>query len=149
MAKPKDVERKLESLDRGAEGLSIADIIDNQLITSDKRKIGRVADIEAEWREDGTLEPGRLYVGVHAPGLGSLQTAQVRTFSALLQAPMPLPETERDPWWTLLLFFNSLRELGTTVTLFQSDIPDYLKTVRNRTGLTPAMVRNSGPIIAQ
>ena len=31
--------------------------------------------------------PGRMYVGIHAPGLGSVQTAQVRTFSALLQAP--------------------------------------------------------------
>ena len=35
--------------------LSIADIIDNQLETSDKIEIGRVADIEAEWREDGSL----------------------------------------------------------------------------------------------
>ena len=39
---------------------------------------------------DGTLRPGRLYVGVHGPGLGSLQTAQVRTFAALLQAPAGL-----------------------------------------------------------
>lgn len=85
---------------------------------------------------DGTLERGRIYVGVHAPGLGSLQTVQVRTFSALLQAPQPLPPTERDPWWTLLLFFNSLRELGTTLTLFQSDIPDLLKgALRQRLGI--------------
>ena len=34
-----------------------------------------------------------------------------------------------------MLFFNSLRELGTTVTLFQSDIPDYLKVLRSRYGL--------------
>lgn len=75
---------------------------------------------------DGTLQRGRMYVGIHAPGLGSLQTVQVRTFAALLQAPMKLTSPqERDPWWTLLLFFNSLRELGTTLSLFQSDIPDY------------------------
>ena len=74
----------------------------------------------------GKLMPGRLYIGVHAPGLGSLQTVQVRTFTALLQAPMQFPDSERDPWWTLLLFFNSLRELGTTLSLLQSDIPDYL-----------------------
>ena len=86
-------------------------------------------------RADGSLEPGRKYVGIHAPGLGSLQTAQVRTFAALLQAPVPLSPQERDPWWTLLAFFNSLRELGTTVSLFQSDIPDYLKTLKNRTGI--------------
>jgi len=87
-------------------------------------------------RPDGTLERGRVYVGVHAPGLGSLQTVQVRTFAALLQAPQPLPAPDRDPWWTLLLFFNSLRELGTTLTLFQSDIPDLLKgALRQRLGI--------------
>lgn len=86
-------------------------------------------------RPDGTLERGRIYVGVHAPGLGSLQTVQVRTFSALLQVPQPMAAVERDPWWTLLLFFNSLRELGTTLTLFQSDIPDLLKgALRQRLG---------------
>lgn len=58
---------------------------------------------------DGSLERGRIYVGVHAPGLGSLQTVQVRTFASLLQAPQPFSPAERDPWWTLLLFFNSLR----------------------------------------
>lgn len=90
---------------------------------------------------DGSLRPGRIYVGVHAPGLGSLQTVQVRTFTALLQAPVPLMDEERDPWWTLLLFFNSLRELGTTVSLFQSDIPDYFRVVLNRTSLTPTQIR--------
>ena len=87
-------------------------------------------------RADGSLERGRIYVGIHAPGLGSLQTVQVRTFAALLQTPQPLPAAERDPWWTLLLFFNSLRELGTTLTLFQSDIPGLLKgALRQRLGL--------------
>ena len=92
--------------------------------------------------KDGKPEPGRQYVGVHAPGLGSVQTAQVRTFAALLQASAALPPAERDPWWTLLVFFNSLRELGTTVSLFQSDIPDYLKTVKNRTGLDYDQLRH-------
>lgn len=86
-------------------------------------------------RNSGALLPGKVYVGIHAPGLGSMQTLQVRAFSALLQAPMALPEAERDPWWTLLLFFNSLRELGTTLSLFQSDIPDYFGVMRNRLGL--------------
>lgn len=82
--------------------------------------------------EHGVLLPGRRYVGVHAPGLGSMQTVQVRTFTALLQAVMRLPEGERDPWWTLLIFFNSLRELGTSLSLLQSDIPDYQRTLINR-----------------
>lgn len=87
------------------------------------------------------LLPGRRYVGVFAPGLGSMQTVQVRSFSALLQEAVELDPTERDPWWSLLLFFNSLRELGTTVTLFQSDIPDYLVTVKRRRGLEKEQIR--------
>jgi hypothetical protein len=83
---------------------------------------------------DGKLKPGRMYVGVHAPGLGSMQTTEVRAFTALVQAPMALPMERRDPWWTLLIFFNSLRELGTTLSLFQSDIRDYQKNLVNRTG---------------
>lgn len=87
-------------------------------------------------REDGTgkLVQGRMYLGVHAPGLGSIQTAQVRTGAALLQAALDLPESQRDPWWTSLMFFNSLRELGTSVSLLQSDIPDYLYTMKLRNG---------------
>lgn len=97
---------------------------------------------------DGSLSPGRMYVGVHAPGLGSTQTAQVRTFSALLQAPMGFGEDERrDPWWTLMVFFNSLRELGTSLSLLQSDIPDYLKVIRNRFNLKPMDVRRLNAVI--
>ncbi|MFI9468370.1 helicase-related protein [Streptomyces sp. NPDC052492] len=82
--------------------------------------------------ETGALKPGRRYIGVHAPALGSMQTTQVRTFAALLQAAKDLPEGLRDPWWTLLAFFNSLRELGNSLSLMQSDIPDYLRTINNR-----------------
>ncbi|MEQ8974165.1 MAG: helicase-related protein [Coleofasciculus sp. C1-SOL-03] len=84
--------------------------------------------------EDGTLRSGRIYVGVHGPGLKSLLTAQVRTSAALLQAPVPLTAEEQDPWWTLLMFFNNLRELGFTLSLLQSDIPGYFKVIQNRLG---------------
>lgn len=93
---------------------------------------------------DGKNYPGRIYVGVHAPGLGSLQTAQVRTFTSLTQAPTPFSPEGRDPWWTLLIFFNSFRELGTTLSLFQSDIPDYLKVLKNRTGMDFSRMRKLG-----
>lgn len=86
--------------------------------------------------ETGQLRPSRLYVGVHAPGLGSLQTSQVRTFSALIQAPKALVEEAQDPWWTSLVFFNSLRELGGALSLFHADIPDYTGTLLARQGKT-------------
>lgn len=93
-------------------------------------------------KENGDLAPGRIYIGVHAPGLGSMQTAQVRTFTALLQAPMILPGEDRDPWWTLVLFFNSLRELGTTLSLLQADIPQhYQRVLLNRLARSNRMRR--------
>ena len=63
-------------------------------------------------KEDGSLDHGRKYLGIHAPGLGSMQTVQVRSFSSLLQTPVSMSPEEQDPWWTLMVFFNSLRELG-------------------------------------
>lgn len=79
---------------------------------------------------------GRVFVGVHAPSLGSVQTEWVRTLAALIQAPMALLEDERDPWWTTLAFFNSLREMGTAHTLLQSDIPDYFRVIWERKGVS-------------
>ena len=91
---------------------------------------------------DGKLLPGRRYVGVHAPALGSMQTVQVRVAASLAQAPMRLEEDRRDAWWTNLWFFNSLRELGNTLSLLQSDIPDYLLGTQKRDGI--AKVRYPG-----
>ncbi len=93
--------------------------------------------------DSGELAQGRLYVGVHAPGLGSIQTAQVRAGSALLQGVLDLPDEQQDPWWTSMMFFNSLRELGTSVSLLQSDIPDYLWAMRRRDALDKTRFLNN------
>lgn len=82
--------------------------------------------------ESGEPAPGTKYVGIYAPGLPSMQTAQVRAFSSLLAAPADMDPAEQDPWWTLMLFYNSLRELGGALSLFQSDIPQYLRGLQQR-----------------
>jgi hypothetical protein len=46
--------------------LVMRDIMDAQLETKDKRHIGRVADIEAEWREDGKLILTNITMGPQA-----------------------------------------------------------------------------------
>ena len=46
--------------------LVMRDIMDAQLETQDKRHIGRVADIEAEWREDGKLVLTTILIGPQA-----------------------------------------------------------------------------------
>jgi hypothetical protein len=57
--------------------------------------------------ENGSLRSGRLYVGIHASDYGSVLTTQVRTFSAALSRPCSFESDEKkDPWWTLLVFYN-------------------------------------------
>src|SRR5688572_9784492 len=83
-------------------------------------------------RPDGKLKSGRLYLGIHASEYGSVLTTQVRTFSAALCRTGNFAPDRRDPWWTLLVFYNSLRELGGAKTLFDSDIRSRLKFLLNR-----------------
>ncbi|SDU50336.1 helicase-related protein [Desulfobacula phenolica] len=85
--------------------------------------------------ENGMLLPGRRYMGIYAPGLPSMQTLQVRVYSALLMGSILFDGIgKRDPWWTLLVFFNSIRELGGALSLFQTDIPGALKGIAARHG---------------
>lgn len=84
--------------------------------------------------ENGKLLPGRKFVGINAPGLGSLQNTEVRLYTALLHSPIEFSTEERDPWWTLLVFFNNLRMLGNTISLFQANVEAYSNTYRMRIG---------------
>jgi hypothetical protein len=80
----------------------------------------------------GRINPGRMYLGILARGYGSGLTVSVRVFAALLTAARLVPENERDPWYTLLVFYNALRDLGGGLTLFGADIPERLSNLRNR-----------------
>ncbi|KQV46396.1 helicase-related protein [Massilia sp. Root335] len=92
--------------------------------------------------ENRKLRPGRLYLGIHASDYGSILTAQVRTFSSVLFRPFFFAAERRDPWWTLLAFYNSIRELSGARTLFDSDIRSRLKFMFNREGVDPQARRN-------
>jgi hypothetical protein len=89
--------------------------------------------------------PGRMYLGVMAPAHYSLQTTEARVFATLLQsvAQMPTDENGKDPWWTLLCFFNSLRELGSASTLMVADVREYMRVLMDRHGWEYKSMRNS------
>jgi hypothetical protein len=91
--------------------------------------------------ESNQLLPGRLYLGINATNLPSFQTVQVRNFARVLQAACAAPLDNRDPWWTLLLFYNSLRELGGASTLFSGDIRSRLRFLADRDGLQGRSLR--------
>jgi hypothetical protein len=71
--------------------------------------------------------PGRLYVGVAAPGR-AMKAILLRTYTALLAAANRLwdPQTEEgraaDAWMTLVGYFNSLRELGGMRRLVEDEV---------------------------
>lgn len=92
---------------------------------------------------DGSPEPGRRYLGIMSSSLGSMQTVQVRVAAASLQGAMEVPKADRDGYWTNLNFLNSLRELGNTVSLLQSDVPDYLTGLRWRDDIDPRWPRHT------
>ena len=93
---------------------------------------------ESFFAEERPDLPGRLYVGALGSGLSSHIVAQIRLTAALLQAPASLrqrwPDEAVDPYWTLVTYFNSLRELGRASTLIHADIREYLRWVWKRTG---------------
>jgi len=74
--------------------------------------------------------PGRLYVGVMSPSHTMAKT-MVDVGAALLQAPveLDLQGVDRDAYWTLVAYHNSLRELGRTVTQANDDIRARLITI--------------------
>jgi hypothetical protein len=83
--------------------------------------------------------PSRMYVGIFGSALPSHATAQVRVLSALLQSVKSIPvadERERDPYWTALTYFNSIRELGHAATLIRADIAEYLNSIYIRRKIT-------------
>lgn len=66
---------------------------------------------------------GRLYVGLMPSGKTST-TTQVRLYTILLQGINFIDATDeiKDKYWTLVGYFNSIRELGKTSTLVKDDI---------------------------
>ena len=70
-------------------------------------------------------DPGRIYLGIYAPGK-SVKTALVRVYAALLSRAARLHESNAagaDAYMTLVSYFNSLRELGGAVRLAEDDVP--------------------------
>ncbi|WP_046176221.1 helicase-related protein [Domibacillus indicus] len=95
--------------------------------------------------KDGELMPGRKYVGVYTNSI-KIMMSQVITFSAIIQSAAEIERKERDPFWTLLAFYNSLRDLGAALTLTQTDIPQYMTSMTQRKG-TQNSVRNVGRVL--
>jgi hypothetical protein len=92
-----------------------------------------------------TSGEGRLYAGL-MPQSVSQATALVAAASPMLELPGFLVGMDRigdhhDPYWTIVLYHNSLRELGRTGALLLDDINGRLGTRADRLGLELRKIR--------
>lgn len=82
--------------------------------------------------QESNTKTGRKYVGLYGSSASSSATASIFTFAAFLYAAKEInvkDENERDPYWTNLAYFNSMRELGQAATWFITDIKERLQVI--------------------
>lgn len=98
------------------------------LVDASEEKISRMIS-------DGK-KPFRQYAGICASGQ-SVKTTLIRLYSIILQTTLDIakdPEYEDyiDPYYTLIGYFNSIRELGGAVRLLDDDIASRIRVVKNK-----------------
>lgn len=78
---------------------------------------------------------GRKYVGILATGSSSDATTAIRLFASLLYGAKAMKvekEQDRDPYWTNIGYYNSIRELGQAKTWIRADIDQHLDVMYKR-----------------
>jgi hypothetical protein len=89
--------------------------------------------------------PGRLYLGICAPGK-SMKTTYVRVASVLLSAGAGLRSNPSlaEPYSTTVSYFNSLRELGGAIRLMDDDVPARMEQLKSN-----GMPRRNRPVYVE
>ncbi len=90
--------------------------------------------------------PGRVYIGICAPGK-RLKAVLIRVYVAYLAAAQQLFEkygTDADPWMTLVGYFNSMRELGGMRRLVEDDVRSRLQKTEER-----GLARRRSPVLEE
>ena len=82
--------------------------------------------------------PGRLYVGLTTAGRTDKYVLQA-VCASLLQSVLDsdIPDPERDPYGTLVAYFNSLRILGGALVAMQDDVPKSIRAFSQRRNEEP------------
>ena len=74
---------------------------------------------------------GRMYIGIMAQGQSPILSL-VNTSAALSQSVMDcegLSDDAKNTWWTQIIYHNSKRELGKTISLTGDDIPMRIEAI--------------------
>lgn len=92
--------------------------------------------------------PPRLHIGVCATGVSRFQHTQMRVLSSLTHAAAAIeraePDADLNPYWTNVVFFGSLRDLGQAKSLLATDARSYAWRLRRSTGVQTGTARKDG-----
>ena len=81
------------------------------------------------WDENSS---GRIYMGIYSPGRGPM-TPQVRLWSNILNTSLNKKEEKNIKYfWTIVGFYNAIRELGGGIALFREDISERFKHISGK-----------------
>lgn len=81
----------------------------------------------------GNKQRGRIYMGVYSPGLGPLYPL-VKMWARLIKVPFDLMdkkdyEDELKYFWTIVGYYNAIKELGSGIAIYREDIPQRLNVI--------------------
>ncbi|MBR4341235.1 MAG: hypothetical protein IKP88_00735 [Lachnospiraceae bacterium] len=85
--------------------------------------------------EEDVTRKGRKYVGILASGSPSDATTAIRLYASLLYGAKAMDVSDeklRDPYWTNMGYYNSIRELGQAQTWIKADISQHLDVMYKR-----------------
>lgn len=92
-------------------------------------------------------KPGKTYVAICAPGLGTVVEAQLRVVANLAHGASAVEQTEQrfgDAWWTNLTFFSSRRSLGLLLSASQVSLRNHTYALVQRSGVRTGKVKAEG-----
>ena len=126
----------------------------NQLYVRDVKQFppSGLTESDSFFTKEDKKSEGRLYVGLMPSGK-TLTTAQVRLMSALTNRinMLDLNDEIRSEYFTLVGYFNTLKELGMTKSLIGADIQQNIDTVSKRLLYRkyPRILRNIGELTSR
>ncbi|MBR3112830.1 MAG: DISARM system helicase DrmA [Methanobrevibacter sp.] len=84
-------------------------------------------DVEEAWNEKTA---GRIYLGVYAPGRGPM-TPQVRLWGRMFDISNENKFVEKNigKYWTVVGYYNTIKELGGALALYRDDIINRLENI--------------------
>lgn len=107
----------------------------NQLYARDVKQFppSGLSEDDSFFTKEDKVSPGRSYVGLMPSGK-TLTTTQVRLMSALTNRinMLDIKDEIKSEYWTLVGYFNTLKELGMTRSLINADIQQNIDTVTKR-----------------